>query len=316
MNSCDRILDLLYNIMNEIELIDLFQNITVWKNKEQRAPHKPLLLLLSLASVQRGEPRLQTFRSIKERLKKLLIDLGPQRKTYHPEYPFWRLQNDGDMWEIPESSKILTDLNAQTTNIDIPSALLNEYNASGGFTPKYYNYLKENPDLINKLASMILDEHFPSSLHESILDAVQMRWIQTGTAKARRSTDFRNTILRIYQYKCAICGFDGRMEFSDLGLEAAHIKWHMAGGPDSEDNGIALCVFHHRLFDRGAIGISDDYKILISQYVHGGQQVTDTVVRFSGLKMELPLKGSKVPGGKYLNWHRKEVFRNPAINSA
>ena len=37
-----------------------------------------------------------------------------------------------------------------------------------------------------------------------------------------------------------------------LGIEAAHIKWHQAGGPDTEDNGLALCTLHHKRFDRGA----------------------------------------------------------------
>ena len=27
-------------------------------------------------------------------LRELLIEFGPGRKSYHPEYPFWRLQND------------------------------------------------------------------------------------------------------------------------------------------------------------------------------------------------------------------------------
>jgi putative restriction endonuclease len=29
----------------------------------------------------------------------LLKEFGPPRQSYHPEYPFWRLQNDG-AWEV------------------------------------------------------------------------------------------------------------------------------------------------------------------------------------------------------------------------
>jgi len=32
-------------------------------------------------------------------LERLLFEFGPPRKAYHPEYPFWRLQNDG-VWEV------------------------------------------------------------------------------------------------------------------------------------------------------------------------------------------------------------------------
>ena len=135
--------------------------------------------------------------------------------------------------------------------------------------------------MVNSLVSRLLENHFPSSMHDSILDAVSMPWVQTGKRSRKRSADFRDSILRIYGYKCAICGFDGRLGHSDLGLEAAHIKWFMAGGPDTENNGISLCVLHHKLFDRGAIGISEKSVILVSELVHGGKTVQENLINFS-----------------------------------
>jgi putative restriction endonuclease len=41
-----------------------------------------------------------------------------------------------------------------------------------------------------------------------------------------------------------------------LGLEAAHIKWFQAGGPDIEANGLAMCSLHHKLFDLGVFTIA------------------------------------------------------------
>ena len=38
-----------------------------------------------------------------------------------------------------------------------------------------------------------------------------------------------------------------------VGLEAAHIRWHQFSGPDINENGLALCSIHHRLFERGAL---------------------------------------------------------------
>jgi putative restriction endonuclease len=54
-----------------------------------------------------------------------------------------------------------------------------------------------------------------------------------------------------------------------VGLEAAHIKWYQAGGPDAEVNGIALCSLHHTLFDRGAFTLSDSMRIQVSERAHG-----------------------------------------------
>lgn len=64
--------------------------INVWKRGDQRAPHKPLLLLLALAKLSRGEPRLIPYVEIDPKLTELLREFGPVRKAYHSEYPFWR----------------------------------------------------------------------------------------------------------------------------------------------------------------------------------------------------------------------------------
>src|SRR5437588_7846441 len=49
-----------------------------------------------------------------------------------------------------------------------------------------------------------------------------------------------------------------------VGLDAAHIRWHQAGGPDREGNGLALCVLHHKLFDLGAFTVSPSGLLLVS----------------------------------------------------
>lgn len=71
-------------------------SITIWRKGEQRAPHKPLLLLYVLACYQHGHSRLFDYGSeIRENLHSLLERFGPQRAQYRPDMPFWRLQGDG-----------------------------------------------------------------------------------------------------------------------------------------------------------------------------------------------------------------------------
>ena len=82
--------------------------------------------------------------------------------------------------------------------------------------------------------------------------------------RQRRDPNFRANVLRAYEYRCAVCGFDVRLGPSPVALEAAHIKWHQAGGPDLEVNGLALCVLHQRLFDRGAFTLSKQLQIMVS----------------------------------------------------
>lgn len=99
---------------------------------------------------------------------------------------------------------------------------------------------------------------------------------------------------------------------ADLGLEAAHVKWHQAGGPDSQDNGLALCVMHHKLFDRGAVMVLEGYEVAVSEQVHGTSGFEEWVLAFHGRPLRSPQRKEYLPVAGYLRWHWKEVFRGPA----
>lgn len=164
---------------------------------------------------------------------------------------------------------------------------------------------------MHRIAGRLLDENFPGSVHDDILDAVGMPWTLQAEPRRRRDPAFRSTILRIYEHRCAVCGYDGRLGSMDLGLEAAHVMWHAAGGPDLASNGIALCAFHHKAFDRGALGLSEDLRLLVSQDVHGGPAVQDWLVRYAAQPLRRPQTGQPPPSPDFTAWHRREVFRQP-----
>jgi hypothetical protein len=65
----------------------------------QRAPHKPLLVLYALGRWSQGNQADIPVKDIDRDLTLLLKEFGPPRQSYHPEYPFWRLQNDG-AWQV------------------------------------------------------------------------------------------------------------------------------------------------------------------------------------------------------------------------
>ena len=110
--------------------------------------------------------------------------------------------------------------------------------------------------LIASTAHLLLQGHFPASLHDDIRTAVGLRWEWVvRDAPVARDPNFRSAVLRAYERRCAVCNYDIRLGDELLGLEAAHIKWHAAGGPDDVSNGLALCGFHHKALDRGAWGL-------------------------------------------------------------
>ncbi len=298
---------------SDADILDRFARINIWKRGSERAPHKPLLLLYALAALQRGEDRLIPFARIEENVGRLLHDFGPPRAT-RPEYPFWHLQSDG-LWEIPEREALQADLDEAPHRHNPRLTVIRDVDAHGALAQDLYDKLRARPDLVNRIAQQLLDAHWEPSYHDDILDAIGMQWIQVPATRRPRDPNFRGMILRIYEHRCAICGWDGQLGQNDLALEAAHIRWHAAGGPDIPDNGLALCSFHHKAFDRGAIGIDDDRHILISQHVRGSHGVDEWLVRFAGQPMRSPQQGELRPASQNIVWHRQEVFRHPARNS-
>lgn len=295
---------------NGNNLTQQIQALTIWRNRGQRAPHKPLLLLMALAAVAREDERLTPYPILAEKLTDLLNDFGAPRKSQHPEYPFWRLQNDGDFWEVPEKQAAKILRGDRKRSGDVPPKVLIQAGAQGGFSAEAHHLLRGDQGLVNRISAELLDAHFPPSLHDAILDAVEMPW--KPTVWHASNSGFRDTMLRIYEYQCAVCGFDGRLGSSDVCLEAAHVKWRAADGPDTEDNGLLLCNLHHRLLDRGVIGITEDRRVTVSQHLNGGPQVAEWVMAFSGKPYRPPQSGCKPVAREYIEWHGREVFRAPA----
>jgi len=283
-----------------------FSDLTVWKRGDQRAPHKPLLVLYALGRLTQSD-RWLLFSDIEDDLKDLLIEFGPPRQSHHPEYPFWHLQSD-DIWIVPEADSLETRQSASNP----PKTELREKEARGGFTDEVYQPLSDAPELRREVAQLLLSSHFPSSLHEDIATAVGLDL--EGTASAHRDPDFRAQVLQAYQYQCAICGFDLRVGTggAPIGVEAAHIKWKQARGPDDISNGIALCALHHKMFDKGALHITEDLHLLVSEAVHGSEPHLSRLRDQHGNRIQTPQRKTYYPNDEVVSWHVNEVFRGPA----
>ncbi len=291
--------------MTADELRQQIRQITVWSSGGERAPHKPLLLLLALGRIRNGSDRWMRYAEVDPELTELLIAFGPPRRVTHPEYPFWRLQNDG-LWEIPERSDV-----PESASGNVSRVLLLRKNVRGGFPDPVHRLLSARPDLVGELATVLIEAHFPESLHEDVLTAVGLDHLGESTTPRARDPRFREIVLRAYEYRCAVCGYHVRLGNALIGLDAAHIRWHQAGGPCTLENGLALCALHHKLFDRGAFTVASSDRILVSQEVHGFEGLEDLLLRFHGRPPRRPQGSSNRPAERHLGWHRNQVFRGP-----
>ncbi len=295
--------------MNRETLLTNIKTMNIWKKHDQRAPHKPLLILYALAQLQANQKQWLDYRIVSEDLRRLLIDFGPYRKSYHPEQPFVRLANDG-IWQL-EAKEIGSEISVQDLNIKDNWLKLHE--TMGGFNNDVFQLLRSDKNLIREIAEMLLDMHFPESLHEDILSAVGLDIsysnTYTLTKVSKRDPAFREKILRAYGYSCAVCGFNVRLGQKLVGVEAAHIKWHQAGGPDIENNGVALCSMHHKLYDLGVFTINTEHNIIVSQSAHGTKGLDDWLLRYHSQKLTKPIQSSYMPELEFLDWNVREVFK-------
>jgi putative restriction endonuclease len=283
------------------DIIKRFDELGVWKQGDQRAPHKPLLVLYALGRWQRGQAEV-AFQEAEPKLKDLLREFGPPRRSDHPEQPFWRLQRDG-VWVVHAPSGM-----PLKTGDTIPRVgALRSPEVWAGFTPDVQAALTADPSRVAAIASRLLEEHFPESLHQDILDAVGLT-LETWTKARRRDPAFRERILKAYEYRCAVCGFDIRLGTVPIALDAAHIRWHQAGGPDVERNGLALCVLHHKVFDLGAFTVREGV-VLVSDRAYGTAGFEEWLLAYHGQPVRDPQRPEWRPELGHLAWHGREVFK-------
>jgi putative restriction endonuclease len=148
-------------------ILDQFADLNVWKQGEQRAPHKPLLVLYALGRWCRGEQGAVPFKDAAGPLAELLKRFGRPRQSDHPEYPFWYLKNDG-VWQVTSTDT----LNPRKGKNNPPKGELIANDARGAFSDEVQAALLADPTLASKIAARLLEGHFPASLHEDVLEAV------------------------------------------------------------------------------------------------------------------------------------------------
>ncbi len=128
------------------------------------------------------------------------------------------------------------------------------------------------------------------------------------TNRAVRDRNFRKNVLRAYGERCAITGLrlingGGRAE-----VEAAHIRPVERDGPDIVSNGLALSGTAHWMFDRGLVGLADDFSILVSRQSNDLEAVT-AMINSSG-KLLAPERVANRPRTEFVTWHRENCFKH------
>ncbi len=240
----------------------------------------------------------------------MLVEFGPPRPP-KPSYPFHHLENDEGLWTVHTNSGV----GSPGSGI----GQLVESGAIGSLTAEFTAALSD-PQTLGRVVRALLDTNFPETIQQDILDTVGIDLDgavvgvvgNEGSKERRRDPAFRKEVLLAYEYRCAVCGYDGQLMRETVGIEAAHIRWWAAQGPYEVSNALALCSLHHKLLDRGVIGITADFTVNVSQHFRGRSPAADTLVlAHAGRPLVVPQSGQPQPDPSHISWHTKEVFRSP-----
>ncbi len=291
-------------------LLQMVQMIRVASQHGRPSPHKPLLMLLSIRRHFSGRQRQATYGEIEADLNGLIRRFGLPDSRENAHYPFWHLTNDR-LWEIDRPELVRT-----TTSGNPYLSDLREHDIRGGLPQDFAHALDSNFDFAWRVVGSLLSTYFPPSLHQDILDSVGLvgkvnpKWpVDTVPRLDTRDPRFRDVVLRAYKSRCAICEFNVQVAGQPIGIEAAHIKWHCAQGPARVDNGMALCVLHHKFFDAGLFTVLTDFTVLVGGLA-SGDSVEDSLNKYGGSVLQvIPERSDQRPSARFLRWHEQAVFK-------
>lgn len=116
---------------------------------------------------------------------------------------------------------------------------------------------------------------------------------------------FRVLITDTYERRCAMTG-----ERALPVLEAAHIRPVTGGGQHRVDNGLLLRSDLHRLFDRGYVTVTPDFKVRVSRRLKADFDNGEPYYPLDGHIIRLPEGEDRRPRREFLEWHGDVVYRS------
>lgn len=114
---------------------------------------------------------------------------------------------------------------------------------------------------------------------------------------------FRVAVTEAYNRACAVT-----QEHSLPALEAAHIKPFALDGPHSVSNGLLLRSDLHRLFDRGYITVTPDYRLEVSKQLKEHFNNGKSYYPLQGREIVVPRAVGLRPDPELLRWHNEQFL--------
>ncbi|HZN57599.1 MAG TPA: HNH endonuclease [Planctomycetota bacterium] len=114
---------------------------------------------------------------------------------------------------------------------------------------------------------------------------------------------FRIAVTDAYGRACAVS-----QEHSLPALEAGHIRPYAEGGEHQVPNGLLFRSDIHRLFDKGYVTVTPDYRFHVSERLREDYRNGRSYFPFDNSTIRLPSAQTDRPDRDALAWHQSTVF--------
>ena len=220
---------------------------------------KPLLLLLLVSRIENRQVHENRFdfSGIRRELDTLIRCFGgrPSRSGSRAEQPFSHMRSP-PFWRLQTQKPYDSGRTVLISDLMDPASY-------GAFDPIIFCLLRDSKIGRTRVIDTVLNEWWPETLHPDIREELGLERLVTSRRR-RRDQQFIVDMLGNFRYSCSMCGFHGVLNGQATGIDAAHVRWHSADGPDILENGIALCKLHHWAFDKGILGIDPSNIIRVA----------------------------------------------------
>jgi putative restriction endonuclease len=302
------------------------------------APHKPILLLAVLQTYQMGSgggdkvfltPELVgLFKTNWSLLVRTQHDCRISYPFYHMKSEgFWKLMPNPGYQNIERFEAIMKNINGlqaavefamldadlaqlmtdKESNLVLVHTLLNHY-----FPETKVNFSRSEArqlQLFNSIEDKILNDStvtYRQEMETLIAEKDEEEIFLRGSL-------FKREIPRLYNNTCCISGLRIHAVSQVSMVDACHIVPFSVSYDDTVTNGIALSPTLHRAFDRGLIGIDQNYCVTVSE-VFKEESSTHGIRAFHGKEIFLPVSSKYFPAEENFAWHREHVFKMDGNN--
>lgn len=290
------------------------------------APHQPVLLLTVIEMIEQEQIGINEIVPSPHLVEIFLKywNCIPDRKP-NPALPFFHLKNSS-FWHHHPNPDYEKALEVVTQIKTFPQ--LRKIISHASLDQELFMLLKETvdreilrkalidkylPDQLDEIQKIISEEQQISGFSKELLDYAQQDFAieleePIERKKKIREPGFRRTIMRIYDYTCAVCELQILTLNGESVTEAAHIIPFSKSNNDDVRNGISLCKLHHWAFDRHLFSVDESYKVIVSDLMTEQGPTEWKLATLNGKDILLPREKKLYPAQDALAWHREKVL--------